>query len=185
MSRHSSLRRATSSLHAPICRRPPFTSSSRILSVRSTGRSTQPRTAGTDGARLRRSDMAHLRRKGGWSWTLGATDKRYTNNREITQAFDVSTWDVAARFYYRIAPETRLLAEIRDTEYDYRSSPLDNSEQRYLLGATWDITAATSGTLKVGYVTTKVQAGGAQRLCGSDRWRQRCGGCRGLIRRSK
>jgi polysaccharide biosynthesis protein VpsM len=85
---------------------------------------------------------------------LGVTDKRYTNNREITQAFDVSTWDVAARFYYRITPATRLLAEIRDTEYDYRSSPLDNSELRYLVGATWDITAATSGTVKLGYVTT-------------------------------
>jgi len=84
---------------------------------------------------------------------LGATDKRYTNDREITQAFDVSTWNVAGRFFYRITPAIRLLAEIRDTEYDYRSSPFDNSEQRYLLGATWDFTAATSGTVKVGYIT--------------------------------
>jgi hypothetical protein len=66
----------------------------------------------------------------------------------------VSTIDVAARFFYRVAPATRLLAEIRRTEYDYRSSPQDNSEQRYLLGATWDITAATSGTVKVVYVMT-------------------------------
>jgi hypothetical protein len=86
---------------------------------------------------------------------LGYTDKRYLNDREITQAFDVSTTNVAGRFFYRIAPEMRLLAEIRDTEYDYHSSPLDNSEQRYLLGATWDVTAATSGTIKVGYVTKK------------------------------
>jgi hypothetical protein len=97
---------------------------------------------------------------------VGATDKRYTNNREITQAFDVSTWDVAARFYYRIAPATRLLAEIRDTEYDYHSSSLENSEQRYLLGATWDITAATSGTLKLGYVTTRFKQEGLDNYSG-------------------
>src|SRR4030095_10691255 len=84
---------------------------------------------------------------------LGATDKRYTNEREITQALDVSTWNAAGRFFYRIAPELRLLAEIRDTGFDYHSSPLDTSEQRYLLGATWYATAITSGTLKVGYAT--------------------------------
>lgn len=91
---------------------------------------------------------------------LGATDKRYTNEREITQALDVSTWNVAGRFFYRIAPEMRLLAEIRDTGYDYHSSPLDNNEQRYLLGATWDVTAATSGTLKVGYADKKFKQDG-------------------------
>ncbi len=91
--------------------------------------------------------------QGRLEFDLGATDKRYLNDREITQAFDVSTWDGAARFFDRIAPEMRLLAEIRYTGYDYRSAPTDNSEQRYLLGATWDFTAATTGTVKVGYIT--------------------------------
>ena len=136
-----------------------FTSSSRILSVRSTGRSIQLRTAGTDGARMRRSDMAHNRHKGGWSWTL-APPTSGTRTFARLPVFDLTTWDVAARFYYRIAPATRLLAEIRDTEYDYRSSPLNNNEQRYLLGATWDVTAATSGTLKLGYVATRFKQEG-------------------------
>jgi len=83
----------------------------------------------------------------------GGTDKRYQNNRDVTQSFDVATWDVGARFLYRIAPKTRLLAELRHTEYDYHASPLDSDEQRYLLGATWDVTAATSGTIKLGYIT--------------------------------
>jgi polysaccharide biosynthesis protein VpsM len=81
-----------------------------------------------------------------------ATDKRYENNRDVTEAFDVSTWNLGTRFLYRVAPKTRLLAEVRYTDYDYRSSPLDNAEQRYLVGATWDATAATSGTLKLGYI---------------------------------
>jgi polysaccharide biosynthesis protein VpsM len=99
---------------------------------------------------------------------LGVTDKRYQNNREITEAFDVSTWNVGARFFYRIAPNTRLLAEIRHTEYDYRlsSSPLDSSEQRYLLGATWDLTAATSGTVKVGYITKRFKQEGLDDYAG-------------------
>ena len=99
---------------------------------------------------------------------LGVTDKRYQNNREITEAFDVSTWNGGARFFYRIAPKTRLLAEIRYTEYDYRlsSSPLDNSEQRYLLGATWDLTAATSGTVKLGYITKRFKQEGLDDYAG-------------------
>jgi hypothetical protein len=99
---------------------------------------------------------------------LGVTDKRYSNNREITEAFDVATWNVGARFFYRIAPKTRLLAEIRHTEYDYRlsSSPLDNSEERFLLGAAWDLTAATSGTVKLGYITKRFKQEGLDDYAG-------------------
>lgn len=100
---------------------------------------------------------------------LGVTDKRYQNNREITEAFDVATWNVGARFFYRIAPKTRLLAEVRHTEYDYRlsSSPLDSSEERYLLGAAWDLTAATSGTVKLGYITKRFKQEGLDDYAGA------------------
>jgi polysaccharide biosynthesis protein VpsM len=99
---------------------------------------------------------------------LGVTDKRYQNNREVTEAFDVSTWNLGARFFYRIAPEIRLLAEIGYTEYDYHltSSPLDSSEQRYLLGATWELTAATRGTLKAGYITKEFRQEGVEGYSG-------------------
>ena len=78
--------------------------------------------------------------------------------REITEALDVSTWNVGSRFFYRIAPKTLLLTEIRHTEYDYSlsSSPLDSSEQRYLLGGTLDLVTAASGTIKLGYLTKRV-----------------------------
>jgi hypothetical protein len=102
--------------------------------------------------------------QGRLEFDLGFTDKRYLNNRESTELLDVSTWNAAARFFYRVAPKTRLLAEIRHTDYDYRSSasPLDNSEQRYLLGATWEATAATSGTVKVGYIAKEFRQQGPQ-----------------------
>src|SRR5206468_2669817 len=68
--------------------------------------------------------------------------------------------------------------EVRDTGYDYRSSPLDNNEQRYLLGGTWDVTAITSGTLKLGYVSKRFQQEGLPGYSGvtaeaAVRWRPR------------
>jgi hypothetical protein len=116
--------------------------------------------------------------QGRLEFDLGYTDKRYQNNPETTDTSDVATWNGAARFFYRLAPKTRLLAEIRYTEYDYpvpSSPPLDNSEQRYLLGATWDLTAATSGTVKLGYLTKKFKQEGVEGYTGltaeaSVRW---------------
>jgi hypothetical protein len=83
---------------------------------------------------------------------LGITDKQYQNNRSVTAGLDVSTVDLAGRFFYRLSPRVRLLTEYRHTEFDYDSSPLDNSEDRLMVGATWDIAATTMGTAKVGYV---------------------------------
>jgi hypothetical protein len=105
----------------------------------------------------------------------GATDKRYTNNREFTAPFDVATGYAGARFFYRVAPNTRLLAEFRHTAYDYQSSPVDSKEDMYLLGATWNITAVTSGIVKVGYITKRFKEEGIDDYAGptaevSIRW---------------
>ena len=115
---------------------------------------------------------------GRFEFDAGGTDKRYENNRDVTAALDVASWDVAGRFLYRVAPKTHLLAELRYTDYDYHSSPLDSSEQRYMLGATWDATAATSGALKVGYLTKQFKVEGLENHSGltaeaSVRWRPR------------
>jgi hypothetical protein len=85
------------------------------------------------------------------------TDKRYKNNLEVTEPFDVTTWTAAGRFFYRVAPATRAFAEVRYTDYDYRqaASPYDSAETWVSLGATWEATAATSGTVKVGYVAKR------------------------------
>jgi hypothetical protein len=116
--------------------------------------------------------------QGRLEFDAGGTDKRYTNNREFTEAFDVATWYAGARFFYRVAPNTRLLAEFRHTTYDYRSSPVDSSEERYLLGGTWDITALTSGTVKIGYITKRFKEEGIDDYAGptgeiSIRWQPR------------
>ena len=60
---------------------------------------------------------------------------------------------VGATFFYRVAPKTKALFEVRqeNINYDLSSSTLDSTERKYLAGATWDATAKTSGTIKIGY----------------------------------
>jgi hypothetical protein len=80
--------------------------------------------------------------------------RRYLNNREATAGSDRDTRDYGGAFYWRMAPKTSFLAEARGTDIKYlaSTSTLSSSESRYYGGVTWDATAATSGTIKVGYL---------------------------------
>ena len=84
----------------------------------------------------------------------GSFKKRYTNNRSSTFASDRDTDNYAGRFFFRVAPKTSLLVEVREDKFDYiaPSSLLDSKERRYLAGVTWEATAATTGTVKVGQI---------------------------------
>jgi len=110
--------------------------------------------------------------QGRLEFDLGVSDKEYKNNRAVTEAFDVSTVGGAARFLYRIAPRTRLLAELRATQFDYKAGASfvnrDNTELRYLVGATWDLAAATSGTVKMGYMSKDFKQPGLQDFRGAN-----------------
>ena len=90
----------------------------------------------------------------------GHLNKRYTNNRASTFTRDRSNTDFGALASYRIWPNTVLLAEIDRTFINYRSvapaAPrLDSQETRYRIGATWDATFQTQGTLKFGLLTKR------------------------------
>ena len=53
--------------------------------------------------------------------------------------------------YYAIAPKTKLLLEGRYTDYDYKSNdPRDSENKALLAGITWEATAKTTGTVKIG-----------------------------------
>ncbi len=94
----------------------------------------------------------HAMRKGEWRSISGLRTRSTTITGVVTQSFDVTTFNAAGRFLYRIAPRTRLLTELRYTTFDYKTNNLDSSEVRLLVGATWDLAASTSGTVKVGQV---------------------------------
>ena len=78
--------------------------------------------------------------------------RHYLNNREFTQANDRQMQEFGGAFYWRVAPRTYLMAEARQTDVSYEQpgSPLSAKEYRYYGGVTWEATAATSGTIKVG-----------------------------------
>ena len=85
--------------------------------------------------------------------------KRYDNNRQTTEAADLDMTELAGRFYYRIAPRTLLLAEVRNNDIEYvTNTALDSTEQRYYVGATWEATAATTGIFKLGHLRKDFEA---------------------------
>jgi hypothetical protein len=97
-------------------------------------------------------------------------DKTYDNNRAATRASDVELRNLAGRFFYRVAPKTSLLVEVRDTEADYAlsTSTNDNNERRYYVGATWEATAATTGIFKIGRLEKKFDDAAKQDFSGSS-----------------
>ena len=83
----------------------------------------------------------------------GVQDREYDNFRAQTESKDRRTVKTSATFYYRVMPKTSLLFEVRneDIDYDLASVTLDSNERKYLLGAEWEATAKTSGSLRFGY----------------------------------
>ncbi len=78
--------------------------------------------------------------------------KSYINNRQNTQFSDRDVTEYGTAFYWRVMPKTYLLGEVRqsDISYELSSVPASGRERRYYVGASWEATAATTGTLKVG-----------------------------------
>jgi hypothetical protein len=82
----------------------------------------------------------------------GTAQKRYRNNRLFTEAADRDTDNLRGTAFFRVMPRTSVLFEASQFKYDYTlgSSTLDSKEKRYMAGVTWEATAATSGTIKIG-----------------------------------
>lgn len=80
-------------------------------------------------------------------------DHTYDNLGSLNAGRERENLKLDTTFYYRVAPKTRALFEIRAEDIDYKlnSSDLDNTEMKYLAGVTWDATAKTSGSAKLGY----------------------------------
>jgi len=80
-------------------------------------------------------------------------DREYQNFRSVTEGRDDTEVTLGAVFYYQIMPKTSLLFEARNKDIDYDLDPansLDNETRKYFVGATWEGTAKTTGTVKVG-----------------------------------
>jgi hypothetical protein len=99
----------------------------------------------------------------------GTFRKRYRNNRVNTIASDRDGDDLAGRFFWRVAPKTWAVFEARENKLDYSlsTSLQDSKERRYFVGLTWEATAATTGTLKVGRIQKDFSAPSTPDFSGS------------------
>lgn len=108
--------------------------------------------------------------KGQLSLLLGTDDKDYEGGLR-TAGRDRGTDYGTLAFKYNSGSRTKLLAEIdrRDIGYDYvadGADTLDSSEMRYQVGVTWEGTAKTTGTVKVGGRTKEFESAAREDFSG-------------------
>lgn len=86
-------------------------------------------------------------------------DKTYDNNRLTTRFRDREDDSWVGTFYLNISPRTDILFEYNATDVDYTTDPtvaagvgdsLDSDESYAYVGMTWEATAKTTGTVKIG-----------------------------------
>lgn len=83
-------------------------------------------------------------------------DKEYTNHRSgflTTRGRDRTDLKSTGTFYWSVSSATKVLAEVEHTNIDYNlsSSTRDSTLMRGFIGAVWDITGKTTGTVKLGF----------------------------------
>ncbi|NNL54008.1 MAG: outer membrane beta-barrel protein [Woeseia sp.] len=88
---------------------------------------------------------------------LGQGHLEYTNDLDRNRFFEYDDRYAGATFYLRVMSNTSLLLDVRGTDIEYPVARAlqprrDSKEYRYLLGATWDVTGKSAGTVKVGFV---------------------------------
>ena len=87
--------------------------------------------------------------------TVGSYEKDYTNNFVLTQYRERQDDSWGAAFYYNLSPRTALLLEYRNKDVEYGATlagtvPLDSEEEYVFVGIEWEVTAATTGSLRIG-----------------------------------
>lgn len=76
---------------------------------------------------------------------------RYTNGKRLNSDKERDTSSLRSTLYYAVTPKTKVLLEGRYTDFDYKSFTARDSKNRGLLaGVTWEATAKTSGSFKIG-----------------------------------
>jgi len=80
--------------------------------------------------------------------------RRYTNNTQETRSRDRQIY--RGTYYHTRKAKTKFLLEVEFKNFDYfdKDAPIDltSKEQSALVGITWEATAKTSGSIKVGYL---------------------------------
>jgi hypothetical protein len=96
----------------------------------------------------------------------GYRDLTYKTNRDATAPFDHETAYLGGAFYWRFMPKTSLLFQARYTQLDYASSDLSSEERFVAVGVTWEATAQTTGTVRIGQLRKEFDAPGRETFTG-------------------
>lgn len=82
-------------------------------------------------------------------------NKDYDNFRDLTQYRDFDLREIGGGFVYQTAGAFKLVAELSSADINFKTEDLsgsrNNTDNNYRLGAEWDISALTTGILKLGY----------------------------------
>ncbi len=98
--------------------------------------------------------LARLALNGQWY------EKEYDNHRAVTVFRDREESNISATLYFDVLPSTDILFEYTDTDIDYNTDPLaaigfadtlDSTENYAYVGVEWEVSALTTGILKLGY----------------------------------
>ncbi len=77
-------------------------------------------------------------------------ETEYTNNRDFTTRGDFDQWRYGVEFQYRIGGRTVALAQVVQSDINYRSANRDSEERAYGLGISWQASERTRGKAVVG-----------------------------------
>ena len=88
---------------------------------------------------------------------LGANydELRYTNSKRLNAEKERDATALRSTVFYAVTPKTKVLLEGRYTDYEYQNrnfgrAKLDSKNKGLLAGVTWEATAKTAGSFKVG-----------------------------------
>ena len=77
--------------------------------------------------------------------------KRYDNNVEATKGREYDTINLEAKLSYTVSSATDLLVKLTNSDISYEDSATrEGAESTILVGASWDISGATTGEFKIG-----------------------------------
>jgi len=91
---------------------------------------------------------------------------RYDNSDGINDDKERDTSNLTTTWYHRLGSKTRSLLEYDHTRFDYlqSNSPRSSRADAVLAGAEWDMTAKTTGKLRVGYERKNFDQSGSDDL---------------------
>lgn len=100
-------------------------------------------------------EYGHKNAKGNLALNFNVDDYTFDNNQSQTARQDRTQYLVTPGFYYRVTPNSQLLAEVENKWVQLKSmqySMYDNNKQRFLVGGTWAYSTKTNAKARIGWV---------------------------------